>query len=182
MVLSRQYISINLVASYFCSFGPIHAIALLSLPSLFDANKQSALRIKLALLVSANCLKNLYNNSACGSLFLGSCEFQRCGWNVTLEFGEKLFKKSKLQSIGLRKTLSQNWFIFSLQSVIDGVELLKSWKFFIMLSFFCNLTKVLFEARRHKCVWNSFFYYRVMNRWFLFIYYIWKERLLFDSS
>ena len=119
VVLSRQYVSLNLVPLYLCLFGPTHAFTLLSLPSLFDV-KQSTLRIRLALLVSANCLKNLYNSSACGSLFSGLFEFKRCSWNVTLESGEKLFKKSKLQSIRLGETLSRNWFIFSLRSVIDG--------------------------------------------------------------
>ena len=46
--MSRQYISLNLDKPYLCLLGPTHAIALLSLSSLFDANKQSALQIIMA--------------------------------------------------------------------------------------------------------------------------------------
>lgn len=115
-----QYVNLNLVVPYLYLVGPTQEISLLSLFSVDEVNRWLALRIMFALLISVICLKKLYSNSTCGPLFSISVEFRSWGWKWTSLSGKKLFKNSNLQSIGLRLTLSRNWFMFSLRSVIDS--------------------------------------------------------------
>ena len=140
MFSQYQYISLNLVISYRCLVGPTHAVLLLSLFSVDEANRWFVLRIKFALLVSAICLEKLCSNSTCGPLFSISVEFRRWDWKWTSLSGEKLYKNSKQQSIRLKLMLSRNWFIFSFQSVIEGKKKKKvEHSFLCCLSFMISL-------------------------------------------
>ena len=133
------------------------------------------------LLVSAICVKELYNNSTCSPLFSTLLEIKRWSWKSTSLSGKKLQKfQTTVNWIKLNIVTKLVEFFLSVHNQRQKEEKTR-WS--LILSSLVHNLMIMFSKR----CWDNwirefFFSYRVQDWWFLTMYCISKKRLLFISS